>query len=239
MVGPTTTQEGNEMARVYKAEGQAATREEWLHSAIDALRPRFEEISFPLPEKIHVSVGFGYGRARAESKYILAQCWATFASKDGVNQIFISPVLGTADDALAALIHELVHAADDCVHGHQDAFADAAKALGLEGPMTQALPGVVLSAELATLAEALGQYPHAPLELEFAEEKEPAKKGAKVPAGAGAPAHSGPKKQTARMLKVQCKTDDCVCGGYTVRTTSKWLEIGYPWCPGGNQMVDA
>jgi len=40
---------------------QGLTREAWLHRAIEAFRPRFSEIGLPLPGKLHVSVGFGYG----------------------------------------------------------------------------------------------------------------------------------------------------------------------------------
>ena len=47
----------------------AVTREAWLHRAIEAFRPRFDEVGLPLPGRLHVSVGFGYS-SRAESKYI-------------------------------------------------------------------------------------------------------------------------------------------------------------------------
>ena len=52
---------------------QGLTREAWLHRAIEAFRPRFTKIGLPLPEKLHVSVGFGYS-SQAESKHILGQC---------------------------------------------------------------------------------------------------------------------------------------------------------------------
>jgi hypothetical protein len=54
---------------------------------------RFTEIGLQLPAKLHVSVGFGYS-SRAESKYILGQCWARRASADGVNHIFLGPQEG-------------------------------------------------------------------------------------------------------------------------------------------------
>jgi hypothetical protein len=63
--------------------GQGLTREAWLHRAIETFRAQFDEIGPPLPGKLHVSVGFGYS-SRAESKYILGQCWARRASADGV-----------------------------------------------------------------------------------------------------------------------------------------------------------
>jgi hypothetical protein len=110
------------------------TREAWLHRAIEAFRPRFAEIGLPLPGKLHVSVGFGYS-SRAESKSILGQCWARRASADGVNHIFLGPQEGDPAAMLVSLLHELIHAADDCQSGHKGAFAEAATRLGFEGPM--------------------------------------------------------------------------------------------------------
>ena len=125
---------------------QSLTREAWLHRAIEAFRPRFTEIGLPLPAKLHVSVGFGYS-SRAESKYILGQCWARRASADGVNHIFLGPQEGDPAAMLISLLHELIHAADDCQSGHKGAFAETATLLGFEGPMTQTPPGLDLTAK--------------------------------------------------------------------------------------------
>ena len=142
--------------------GQGLTREGWLHRAIEAFRPRFVEIGLPLPEQLHVSVGFGYG-SRAESKFILGQCWARRASADDVNHIFLGPQEGDPAAMLVSLLHELIHAADDCASGHKGTFAEAATRLGFEGPMTQTPPGLELTAEVILLAEALGPFPHGKL----------------------------------------------------------------------------
>jgi hypothetical protein len=117
------------------------TREAWLHRAIETFRPRFAEIGLPLPGKLHVSVGFGYG-ARAESKYILGQCWARRASADGVNHIFLGPQEGDPAAMLVSLLHELIHAADDCASGHKGTFAETATRLGFQSPMTQTPPAL-------------------------------------------------------------------------------------------------
>jgi hypothetical protein len=95
---------------------QSPTREAWLHRAIEAFRPRFAQIGLPLPARLHVSVGFGYS-SRAESTYILGQCWARRASADGVNHIFLGPQEGDPAGMLVSLLHELIHAADDCASG--------------------------------------------------------------------------------------------------------------------------
>lgn len=212
------------------------TREEWLHLAIEALRPEFEKIEFPLPEKIHVSVGFGYG-AKRESATILGQCWARRVSEDDVNHIFISPEMNDAARVLDVLIHELVHAADDCQSGHKGAFAKAAKALGLTGKMTSTVATPELAEKLRELAKAIGPYSHATLypmgkPIQPKEDPKP-----EDPEGAPEepPVSSGPKKQGTRMIKVQCSSK-CECGGYVVRTTAKWIEVGMPICPMGTVM---
>ena len=204
------------------------TREAWLMAAVDALRPRFAEVGMPLPERVRISVGFGYGSKR-ESAVILGQCWARRAVADDTNTIFISPEVEDTAQVLGILVHELIHAADDCEHGHKGAFAEAATRLGLEGPMTATVPGMALACDLLTLAATMGDYSHAALKVS---------QPAKVPVGPdGQPIpdiriHSGPKTQGTRMLKVQCP-----CCGYTVRTTAKWLAVGNPSCPLGTEML--
>lgn len=43
--------------------------------------------------------------------------------------------------------------------------------------------------------------------------------------------HNAPKKQGTRLLKVECP--GC---GYTARITGKWIDIGLPTCPCGEEM---
>jgi hypothetical protein len=213
-------------------ESQAVTREAWLHAAVELLRPRFIEVGLPLPEKLHLSVGFGAARSRAESRNILGQCWARRASRDGVNHIFIGPQQDDSAAMLAVLIHELIHAADDCQHGHKGAFAEAATRLGLEGKMTATVAGASLAFELITMAAGLGEFPHSALNPSPVPAKTPAPvPGVPVPGGR---IHSGPKTQGTRMVKVTAAG----CCGYTVRTTRRWLDEGNPQCPHGAEMTE-
>ena len=184
------------------------TREAWLNAATDAMRPWFTEQGASLG-KVRMSVGFMGGRGGAKLKAI-GQCWSPLASGDQTSEIFIHPSLADAPTVLATLLHELVHAAVGVEHGHKRPFTRLAKALGLEGKMTATVAGEALAAKLATIADQLGPLPHACLDGRE---------------------NSGPKKQSARMIKAEC---DC---GYLVRLTRKWLnEVGAPHCPMHGQM---
>jgi hypothetical protein len=197
------------------------TREEWLKNAVDAFRPRFEEIEHPLPSKIHLSVGFSYG-ARAERK-VMGTTWSRIASEDGANHVFISPELGDTFDVIETLVHELVHVTVDNRDGHRGAFIEVARALGLTKPWSYTPAGPVLAAELLTVAHTLGEYPHGVLHPK--ESEIPSLMGA-TGANPGLKLTSGPAKQRTYLQKRKCAT----CG-YTVRVTARWLEYGDPICP--------
>lgn len=184
------------------------TREQWLQDAATAIREQcFAPNDIAVPP-IHVSVGWPGGRGKKDS--VIGQCWATTASTDKTAHVFISPVLHRPINVLETLVHEMVHAADDCKTGHRGAFARMAKSVGLTGKMTSTVAGKELKATLQEIGRELGPFPHAALR------------------------QGGPGKQSTRMLKVQCP--DC---DYTVRTTQKWLDQGLPTCPCGTEMEKA
>ena len=195
------------------------TREAWLQDAVQALAPLFAEIDVELPP-VHVSVGWPSRGGTGSKKKVIGQCWKTSVSGDGVSQIFISPVLGGTESnedmikLLGVLIHELIHAADDCESGHKGAFGVMARAIGLEGKLTATTVGEELAGKLAPILTDLGPFPHAALNPFEMEQQRP--------------------KQTTRMLKIVCPAD-----GYTARTTRKWLdELGAPKCPCGQVLEE-
>ncbi|MEV6638076.1 hypothetical protein AB0M54_45875 [Actinoplanes sp. NPDC051470] len=216
------------------------TRESWLRSAIEIFRPRFVEIGFPLPENVHISVGFPKG-ARAESGKILGVCYTRACSKDGVNHIFVSPESGDTTEILETVLHELVHAALDCEDGHKGRFAEAATRLGFEGPMTATPAGIALAVELMTIAETLGEYPHGQMEIPV---RKAAPVGAPTGGGTTVKVSSGPGTQTTRLIKVVCPVDGCDMADdkgnpYSGRFTRKQLDKGSPFCPNLHLMQEA
>jgi hypothetical protein len=179
-------------------------REAWLAALTERLRPKFQALGAPLPDIIHVSVGFPSTRALSRKKQRIGECWMPAAGKDGSHQIFISPLISDVIEVGATLVHELAHAALPDDTRHKGPFARLARQLGLEGKATATTAGEELKAELAKHIEVIGPYPHA-----------------------GLSASTRPiKKQSTRLLKAICSK----CG-YTVRVTSKWLDIGPPICP--------
>jgi hypothetical protein len=174
-------------------------REQWLMMAVDHLLPIFERSGYSVPV-VKVSVGFPSTGAKGRH---LGQCWSTKSAVDGVNQIFIAPHLQTPFDFLDTLVHELVHAVDDCQSGHGENFKKIALDIGLKGPMRSAGAGDWLKQDLMRIAEMLGSFPHGRLSL-------PVRTMQKAPKRPGA------------------KCGKC---GYEVVMLKKYLHLGPPLCP--------
>lgn len=177
------------------------TREAWLLTAVDTMRPMFEPYGKPVPENLMVSIGY----AKRPGKGI-GWCYKPDHTEDGATTIFLSPEL-VADDpimVLGVLLHEMVHAADGGESGHKGWFARTAKALGLEGKMTTTNVGKGLEPTLKAMADAFGEFPHKRL-------------------GAGEKKIGA---QKSRQIKIECPDD-----GYKLRGSRTTLELGIPACP--------
>lgn len=130
----------------------------------------------------------------------------------------------TVDDKVAALfispvLKDPVRVLDVLVHelvhatgksGHRKEFSSLAAKVGLEKPWRATHASEELKKSLKSIAKALGKYDH------------------------GAISASSYTRQTTRLLKAQCQS----CG-YTVRVTRKWLDVGLPQCPDGDEMEEA
>ena len=183
----------NETGRLNSTEG---TREKWLQRAAFHLMHLLTPCE---PVEVRVSVGLPSVRATSTKNRAVGQCWPPAKTKDGVSQIFISPVLEESVEVLAVLLHELIHALTPG-EGHTGKFKVMARQVGLEGKMTSTYPSPTLRARLQVIAQEIGEYPHARLLVE------------------------GREKQTTRMHKVMCR--GC---GYTVRVSRQWIEHSLPY----------
>lgn len=173
-------------------------RESWLADAVIRIRPWFAAIHHQVPD-VRVSVGFP---STGRNGVHIGQCWATTRSEDGLNHIFISPVLADPVAVLDTLVHELVHAVDDCRNRHGAPFRKIALAIGLEGPMRSASAGKKLLGQLKDLAGQLGPYPHARLILT--------------------------RKTVSRPARPRARCDHC---GYEVPMLKRFVHFGPPICP--------
>lgn len=212
----------------------ARNREEWLKEGIRRLRPLFKAQGVEIPKDVRVSIGFGPTGARQENQTILGVTCKRILSETGNPEIFISPEDASAITMLATLVHELIHAWNDCEDGHTGPFRRTALAVGLEGKMTATTAGEELLATLTKLADEMGPYPGSKMNIYQGRPMIPGPDG-QLPG----PITSGPKKQGTRMIKRTCQHDpESECFGYAVRTTAMWLEVGNPHCPNGHEMTE-
>ena len=174
------------------------TRETWLVAAVELLRPLFAAKGFAVPP-CQVSCGFASTGTRSGH---VGQCWSTKSASNELNQIFISPTLKTAYEVIDTLVHELVHAVDNCEHKHGKEFKKIALKMGMKGPMRSAEAGPELKVALTALLDLLGPYPHGHLKVSML--------------------------KVSRRNRPRAKCKDC---GYQVPMLKKFLAYGPPICP--------
>lgn len=160
------------------------TREKWLVQAADIIT---DTIICPAAEALneqydleHFRVSIGH----PQNKGAIGECWKKSASTDQHNEIFITPHEDNSTDILATLVHELIHAADDCQSGHKNFFARMARKCGLVGKLTATTAGDELKEQLLDIVDVLGDIPHHKLDKN----------------------HRVRPKQSTRMLKIECSS---------------------------------
>jgi hypothetical protein len=151
-----------------------------------------------------ISCGFPKGGRKS-----IGQCWSAKASEGNRCEIFIHPILSTAEEVMHVVAHELLHAALPG-QGHNRQFLAAANQIGLKGPARCTTAGPAFSEWTGRILPIIGEYPHERLN------------------SLGATTT----KQSTRLLKAKCR--QC---GYIVRVTSLWIKnVGAPHCPHHGEM---
>lgn len=179
------------------------TREQWLNAFAAEARPHFKRVGAPLPKNIRCSIGFPSSGIRSK---VIGQCWTTKVSTDGHAEIFIRPSLQSDSSRVAdVLTHELIHAALGIEEGHGKEFKRVAHALGLGGKMTATIATDEWHEWADPILKKIGKLPGADL------------KGM-LPVAR--------KKQTTRLIKLECDTCDWTC-----RTTKLHIEGYHLACP--------
>jgi len=180
------------------------SRENYLIQATEIMRKSlFEPKGYKVP-KVELSISWstrGNNHKNTGNAKVLGLCFPKEMHAGGINQITITPNLDGSTIAgsikiLGVLVHELVHAVDNCVSGHGKAFRDCATAVGLTGKMTATTESEELKKYLTeSIINKLGIFPHEKVTL------------------------SG-KKQSTRNIKVACD-----CCDFSFRTSRKNLDI--------------
>jgi len=181
-------------------------REAWLSHAIKALATIFEEKGYTVPD-CHPSCGFASSGIRSGH---IGQCWSRKSCASEINQIFVCPTLEDPVAVLDTLVHEMVHAVDNCEHGHGKEFKKIATTIGLVGPMRSASAGLKLCDRLKDLADRLGPYPHSAIQR--------------------------PRKKVRLYERPKAVCSEC---GFTVPMLKAYLHYGPPICPKDKKEMDA
>ena len=175
------------------------TADAWLQAAVSELNSVFDDQGFRIPE---VRVHLGWTSAGRRGSRV-GECWPRSSVNDGLNAIFITTQMKSPVEILDVLVHELVHAVDDCTHKHGKQFAYIAKKVGLAGPpWRSAGAGPQLLDQLRQISRELGYLPYSPISH---------------------PASHGREMKSGRVICPKC--------GYTCRTLSEWNPQGPPLCP--------
>ena len=163
-------------------------------------------------------------QTRGKRESTLGWFWANRwkdGKKDAVHEINLSAETLAREDVGETLIHELAHAENeangvkDVSNGvHNKKFKSQAEALGLKVLPRDKKVGFGFTELDAPAREFLKKIKFNSLMFKLAR---------LTP--------SATKKAGTRLLKCECPT----CG-YVVRTTQKWIDIGLPQCPDGDEM---
>lgn len=184
------------------------TREEWLEAFTHEVQGRFVQMGHPLPP-VRLTCGWPLSGGRPGAKrQTIGQCFAPSVSSAGRTEIFISPVLDDSMKVAEVTLHELAHAAVGVQHGHRKPFIRAIRLLDLGGKPTATVPTPEMELWVMPIIDKIGEYPHAAMNL------------------------SQVKKQTTRMIKVECAECAYDDDPYIVRMSQKQIDAkGCPICP--------
>ncbi len=106
----------------------AGNREGWANEILGVLRPRLADLGITMPEGRTVRIG-----VTPLSRGVLGRCWAAKLSQSGtVNFIGLCTKQADPAELVHTLIHEYIHAADDCQSGHRNRWAKWAAVLGMK-----------------------------------------------------------------------------------------------------------
>lgn len=188
---------------------QTLTREQWLDECAGLI---LDEIVAPVAtirEEMTLKLSVGYPPNRRTNSKVIGVCFPAAASTGGFNEIFINPEINDSLQVLETLVHEIIHAVDDCRSGHRGEFKRIARAVGLEGKLTATFAGEELRAHLSQYVDLLGHIPHAA--IKSGKLKRQVNRNLKVWCLCGFKFNTS-RSQIERVLMERDSIDCCACG---------------------------
>jgi hypothetical protein len=156
-------------------------------------------------------------------KRVIGQCHPP-EEKDGVHELFISPVLDKPIDVVGTLMHEMAHVIAGAAARHGKDFIGVCNRAGLtEGKPFSRGPGSKLKLIITKIAEEIGAYPHQAITPRLIQV-------VRVPKAITLP------DGTVAVITGGVGTVECECG-CKARISGEWLEkVGPPVCGCGLPM---
>jgi hypothetical protein len=125
----------------------AVDRDDWLAAAVQHLRPYVGRRGVPLPATVIIRTSLPEDQMPPD---VAGWCRASRNQPENAPRIIISSRREHPLDALTTILHELVHASDDCRSGHGPYFTATTRELGLiVRPETHDHPGAAIRRTLA------------------------------------------------------------------------------------------
>tara|TARA_R110002020_G_scaffold219343_4_gene427246 strand:+ start:3357 stop:4040 length:684 start_codon:yes stop_codon:yes gene_type:complete len=174
-------------------------RETWLNFMIDKAVPLFDDNGFKISDirnKLKVSCSMMVGQRKSSKFKAIGQHLPPNWSANKNHEMLISPTLIDSVQVVGVLIHEMVHAIQSYMYHdkkgnlnvkpHGKEFRKIALSVGLQGKMTATTESPELKIKIEKWIAEIGcQYPHDKINFDDR------------------------KKQSTRMLKVECSALHC------------------------------
>lgn len=182
-------------------------REQWLNDVGEHILYEILDPIEPLRGDLKVNYSVGPIPGKSLETDIIGVCMPSSMSSDLINEIYVTPMIDDSLLVATVLVHELIHAMDDCKSQHRGWFVRIAKAAGLIAPYACAKAGPELTERLNDLIKVYGPIPHSKI------------------------SYAGRKRQKGRNRRVWCESCDFKFATSASQITRVIENIGCISCP--------
>lgn len=200
-------------------------REAWVSRLEWSLNDKlFEQSGHAIPRNVRISCGIPSGGRLPRNTKRAAITYDRSCSTDDTFEVALNPLIDNSFRVATALGEQFIYIVNGLSRGRDASFKRIAAAVDLRGPAQRMIPGPAFKRVVEQVLLELGPYPHAALDTAAKSGNGTGEKD-----HAAGPVSSGPRAQTARLIKAQCRK----CG-LTLRLASKWIQNRKLSCPDMN-----